>query len=53
MKSWLSNFDHRIDVGIGVFILSGILAFVIALFTVSYKSIKTAVMSPADSLRHK
>jgi len=51
MKNWLSNFAYRIDVEVRVFILSGILACVIALLTVSYQSIKTAVMSPADSMR--
>ncbi|MCJ7580614.1 MAG: hypothetical protein MUP98_08775, partial [Candidatus Aminicenantes bacterium] len=42
-----------LDMETRVIILSGSLAFVIALLTVSYRSIETAVMSPADSLRHE
>ncbi len=53
MDKWLQNFAYRTSLGIGIFILSGLLAFVIALITVSYQSIKAAVANPADSLRYE
>ena len=51
MGRWLQNFAYRTSVGIEIFILSGLVAFVFALITVSYQSIKAAVANPVDSLR--
>ncbi|NIM90675.1 MAG: FtsX-like permease family protein [Candidatus Aminicenantes bacterium] len=53
MSRWLQNFAYRISIGIEVFILSGLVAFVFALLTVSYQSIKAAIANPADSLRYE
>jgi len=53
MNKWLQNFAYRTSIGIEIFILSGISAFVIALITVSYQSIKAAVADPVDSLRYE
>jgi putative ABC transport system permease protein len=53
MDRWLQNFAYRTSMRIGIFILSGLLAFVIALITVSYQSIKAAVANPVDSLRYE
>lgn len=53
MNKWLQNFAYRTSFGIEIFVLSGILAFVIALITVSYQSIKAAVADPVDSLRYE
>jgi putative ABC transport system permease protein len=53
MSRWLQNFAYRTSIGIEIFILSGLLAFVFALLTVSYQSIKAAVANPADSLRYE
>jgi putative ABC transport system permease protein len=39
--------------GIGTFILSGLLALAIALFTVSYQSIKTALANPVRALKYE
>ncbi|NOR53971.1 MAG: FtsX-like permease family protein [Candidatus Aminicenantes bacterium] len=49
----LQNFAYRTSVGIEIFILSGLVAFVFALITVSYQSIKAAVANPVDSLRYE
>jgi putative ABC transport system permease protein len=51
MKQWLQNFAYRIDIGVGVFIVSGIAALLIAWLTVSYQSMKAALMNPVKSLR--
>ncbi len=53
MNKWLQNFAYKTKIGIEIFILSGILAFVIALITVSFQSIKAAVADPVDSLRYE
>jgi putative ABC transport system permease protein len=53
MNKWLQNFAYRTDMGIGTFILSGLLALVIALLTVSYQSIKTALANPIRALKYE
>jgi len=53
MHKWLQRFAYRIDLGIGIFILSGVAALCIALLTVSYQSIKAATANPVDSLRYE
>ena len=53
MGRWLQNFAYRTSIGIEIFILSGLVAFVFALITVSYQSIKAAIANPADSLRYE
>ncbi len=53
MHSWLQNFAYRVNLGIGIFILSGLAALAIALITVSYQTIKAATANPVDSLRYE
>jgi putative ABC transport system permease protein len=53
MKRWLQNFAYRISIGIGIFIISGLLALAIAILTVSYQSIKAALANPVESLRYE
>ncbi|MPR34032.1 ABC transporter permease [Salmonirosea aquatica] len=48
---WLQGFAYRIDTGWWVFVLAGLLAVGIALFTVSFQSVKAAVRNPVESLR--
>lgn len=51
MERWLSSFAFRIDIGIGAFLLAGVLAFAVAWLTVSLQSWKAASTDPARSLR--
>jgi putative ABC transport system permease protein len=53
MHKWLQRFAYRIDLGIGIFILSGVAALCIALLTVSFQTIKAATANPVDSLRYE
>ena len=53
MARWLQNFAYRISLGIWMFILSGALALIIAVFTVSTKALKAAAADPVDSLRYE
>lgn len=53
MNRWLEDFAYRIEIGPGVFLLVGALAFIIAVATVSYQSMKAALADPAKSLRYE
>jgi putative ABC transport system permease protein len=51
MKQWLADFAYKTDLQWWVFALAGVLAIAIALLTVSFQSIKAALMNPVKSLR--
>lgn len=51
MKQWFAAFAYRTSMGVWPFILAGMIALLIAWFTVSYQSIKAAIANPVDSLR--
>lgn len=51
MNSWLKDFTYRVSVNWWIFILAGGAAMLIALLTVSYHSIKAALVNPVKSLR--
>jgi putative ABC transport system permease protein len=53
MNKWLNNFAYRIDIGIGVFVLSAATALLIALLTVSWQSLRATTANPVDSLRYE
>jgi putative ABC transport system permease protein len=53
MHQWLQNFAYKIDITASVFIIAGLLALCIAWLTVSYQSIKAALMNPVKSLRNE
>ena len=53
MQRWLEGFVYRIEIGPGVFVLTGGLVVTIAVLTVSYQSIKAALSDPVKSLRHE
>jgi putative ABC transport system permease protein len=51
MNRWLQDFTYRISIDWWVFGLAGLLAVAIALLTISFQSIKAALMNPVKSLR--
>ena len=51
MNKWLESFAYRIEINWLVFALAGIVALAVALLTVSFESIKSAIGNPVDSLR--
>jgi putative ABC transport system permease protein len=53
MNKWLQNFAYRIKISIWVFLVSAAAALFIALFTVSYQTIRAARSEPVDSLRYE
>ncbi|RFS24958.1 ABC transporter permease [Chitinophaga silvatica] len=50
-NQWLKSFQYHIGVSIWIFIITGALAILIALLTVSYQAIKAALMDPVKSLK--
>ena len=48
---WLKNYTYKVEVGIFVYLLAGVLAFVIAWLTMGYQSFKAATSNPVNSLR--
>jgi putative ABC transport system permease protein len=53
MNKWLADFAYRTNIDAWPFLISGVLALAIAMMTVSYQSIKTAMINPIDSLRYE
>ena len=51
MNEWLKEFAYKIDIEWWMFAGAGLLAVGIALLTVSFQSIKAALMNPVKSLR--
>ncbi|SOD89132.1 ABC transporter permease [Spirosoma fluviale] len=51
MHQWLQDFAYRVDLSWWVFAVVGLLAVAIALLTVSFQSVKAALMNPVKSLR--
>jgi ABC-type antimicrobial peptide transport system permease subunit len=51
MHQWLQNYAYRIDIGVGIFLLTILISEIIAWLTVGYQAIKAAVANPVKSLR--
>ncbi|MEZ0540750.1 FtsX-like permease family protein [Fibrella arboris] len=51
MDQWLQSFEYRIDFGPFIFVVALMATVVVAVLTVSYQSIKAAVVNPVKSLR--
>jgi putative ABC transport system permease protein len=51
MSHWLQDFAYRTSIQWWVFILSAVLALIVALGTISYHAIKAAIANPVTSLR--
>ncbi len=51
MYVWLNDFAFRIDLGLMPFLLVGFIVLGIAFLTVSWQSVKAALLNPVESLR--
>jgi putative ABC transport system permease protein len=51
MHAWLEDFVYRISISWWILLLSGIIAIIIALITISVKAIRAALANPVKSLR--
>jgi len=48
---WLNSYTYRIDVGLLVFFLSGVLSFLVAWLTIGFQSVRAANANPVKALR--
>ncbi|HNP96722.1 MAG TPA: FtsX-like permease family protein, partial [Cyclobacteriaceae bacterium] len=53
MNLWLDSFAYHIEMNLLIYIVSGIVAVVIALLTVSSQTIKAALTNPSQTLRYE
>ncbi|NQU88616.1 MAG: FtsX-like permease family protein [Mariniphaga sp.] len=52
-NNWLQNYYYRIDLRILEFVIGFVIAITIALVTISYRTIKSVKINPADTLRYE
>jgi len=48
---WLKNYTYKAEIGVMVYVLAGVFAFVIAWLTMGFQSIRAASSDPVKSLR--
>jgi putative ABC transport system permease protein len=53
MHRWLQNFAYRVNIAPWIFVVSAAIAFVTAMLTISFQSIKASMANPVDSLRYE
>lgn len=53
MNQWLQNFAYKTDLNWRIFAISGLLALFVALFTVSFQTIRASLKNPVDCLRYE
>jgi putative ABC transport system permease protein len=51
MHQWLEDFAYRINISWWVFVVAGVTAVLIALFTISFQAVRAAITNPVKSLR--
>ncbi|PWV53407.1 ABC transporter permease [Chitinophaga sp. S165] len=51
MSSWLQQYAYRVTIHWWVFLLAGITAMIISLITISFQSVRAALMNPVKSLK--
>ncbi|MEP5611577.1 MAG: ABC transporter permease [Cyclobacteriaceae bacterium] len=51
MQNWLENFANRINLGVMIFLLPVVILILIAVATVSYHTIRTSNLNPAETLK--
>ena len=53
MDNWLNNFAYRINIQWPIFLISGFIAFTIAILTISYQGYRASVRNPVDALKYE
>ncbi len=51
MRAWLQNYHYRTPISPRVFVAAGLGALGITLITISFQSVKAAILNPVRSLR--
>ncbi|MGD1894413.1 MAG: ABC transporter permease [Cyclobacteriaceae bacterium] len=53
VQQWLSDYAFKINVGWWIFLLPMLIVLLIALFSISFQTIRAALTNPVDSLRYE
>jgi putative ABC transport system permease protein len=53
MNLWLQNFEYKASLAAWVFVLSSLLALMVAFLTVIFQTVRAAVANPVDSLKYE
>ena len=53
MNKWLQNFAYKTEIGIWIFLISGLVALLIAVLTISTQTLKAATANPVKCLRYE
>jgi putative ABC transport system permease protein len=53
LNSWLNHFAYHINIGVGVFVITALFIFIIAVASVYIQTIRTASQNPINSLRYE
>ncbi|WP_192348981.1 ABC transporter permease [Algoriphagus sp. Y33] len=51
LESWLQQFANRIEIGMGTFLISGVVILLISGLILSFQIVKTAMINPVKSLK--
>lgn len=53
MNEWLQTFSFHVEMSAWIFIVAGLVSFLVAWLTVGFESIKAAISNPINSLRNE
>lgn len=53
MNNWVQSFPYRTTISPLIFLIAGVAVLLVALFTVSFQTIKAARVNPVESLRYE
>jgi putative ABC transport system permease protein len=51
MHQWLADYQYRIDISWWIFVVSGVVAVLIAVMSVSFQAIRAALSNPVKTLK--
>ena len=52
-NQWLNQFTYKIEIGPVIFVVGLVVTFLVAIFTVGYRSFRAATANPVDSLKYE
>jgi putative ABC transport system permease protein len=50
---WLENFAYQTEMGFYIFIVSGLIALIVAFLTIGYHTLRAALKNPVDAIRYE
>jgi putative ABC transport system permease protein len=53
LQQWLDGFAYKVELNVGLFLITGLISILIAWIAVSYHSLKAANINPTDTLKYE